>query len=67
MLYVTPCTCAVVQGGGTPIDSVLRAATTVKILTDKIFISITLIVRLWVLLLKIRLTLDRIIYYIKEI
>ena len=26
------------QGGGTPIDSVLRAATAVKILTDKIFI-----------------------------
>ena len=26
------------QGGGTPIDSALRAATAVKILTDKIFI-----------------------------
>ena len=26
------------QGGGTPIDSVLRAATAVKILTDKNFI-----------------------------
>ena len=26
------------QGGGTPIDSVLRAATAVKILADKIFI-----------------------------
>ena len=55
------------QEGSTPIDAVLRAATMVKILTDKIFIiALHLFYDCGFLSLKNGLTLDHNIYYIKE-
>ena len=44
--------------GGTPLQSVLQAVTAVKILTKYFYRSIMLILRLWVLRLKIHLTFD---------
>ena len=52
-----------VQGGGTPLQSVPRAATAVK----NFYNGIAYISRLYVLSLKFRLTLTNLTVYIKEI